>query len=278
MTSWWLFPPHTREVQLDEKWSFVGKKEKNCDRDDRGDDDQGECWDHVALDAEHRLVLSVWVGRRTPDMADFLLEEVYRRTQGRTPILLTSDEYPAYEEAIRSAYGVEVVPPRTGRPGRPAGPRRVLPEGLVYATVHKERANNRVVGVTARLVFGTEAGLAAALANSTVSVGVNTALVERHNGTDRHRSARKGRKTYRFSKDWEVHESMSYFTMYSYNFCWPVRTLRERDADGKPGPLRTPAMAAGLTDHVWSLREWVTLPAVERGGRRSDQASSPEQY
>jgi IS1 family transposase len=265
-------------VQLDEKWSFVGKKEKHCDRDDRADDEQGECWDHVALDPEHRLVLSVWVGRRSPDMADVLLEDVYRRTGGCVPILLTSDEYPAYEEAIRSAYAEEVVPPRTGQPGRPAGPRRVLPEGLVYATVHKERENNRVVGVTARLVFGTEEELAAALAGSTVSTKVNTAFVERHNGTDRHRNARKGRKTYRFSKDWEVHESVSYFTIYSYNFCWPVRTLRERDAEGKLGPPRTPAMAASLTDHVWSLREWLTLPAVERREGRAGQPAEPRQH
>jgi IS1 family transposase len=278
MTSWWLFPPHTREVQLDEKWAFVGKKEKHCDRDNPADDDQGECWDHVAFDPEHRLVLSVWVGRRAPDMADCLLEDVYRRTGGRVPVLLTSDEYPPYEEAIRSAYGVEVVPPRTGRPGRPAGPRRVLPEGLTYATVHKEREGHRVVGVTARLVFGSARGLAEALARSAVSAGVNTAFVERHNGTDRHRNGRKGRKTYRFSKDWEVHEALTYFTMYSYNFCWPVRTLRERDAEGKLGPPRAPAMAAGLTDHVWSLWEWVTYPAMERRGCRPEQPASPRQY
>jgi hypothetical protein len=51
--------------------------------------------------------------------------------------------------------------------------------------------------------------------------------------------------------------------MYTCNFCWPVRTLRERGPDDKWLP-RTPAMAAGLTDHVWSVREWLTFPAVQR--------------
>ncbi len=51
--------------------------------------------------------------------------------------------------------------------------------------------------------------------------------------------------------------------MYSYNFCWPVRTLRQRGPDGSWQP-RTPAMAAGLTDHVWPLDEWITMPAVQR--------------
>ena len=153
--------------------------------------------------------------------------------------------------------------PRTGRPGRPRKPRKVLPQNLKYATVHKERQNGRVVKVETRVVFGTLAAVVAALAVSLVSKIVNTVFVERHNGSDRNRNRRKVRKTCCFSKDWEVHEAMTYFTMYSYNFCWPVRTLREKDEHGQWQP-RTPAMAAGLADHVWSLTEWLTYPAVKK--------------
>ena len=74
---------------------------------------------------------------------------------------------------------------------------------------------------------------------------------------------RKRRKTYCFSKDWESHEAATYFTLYSYNFCWPVRTLRTR-SPGQPWQKCTPAMAAGLTDHVWLLAEWLKFPAVKR--------------
>src|SRR5262249_62357930 len=73
---------------------------------------------------------------------------------GRAPQLVTSDEYAAYPEALLTAFGEEVVPPRTGKPGRPAGPRLVPPEGLCHATVHKTRAKGRVVAVTARVVRG----------------------------------------------------------------------------------------------------------------------------
>ena len=87
-------------------------------------------------------------------------------------------------------------------------------------------------------------------------------FLERQHLTDRHRNARKARKTYRFSKSWEAHEAATYFTLYSYNFCWAVRTLRVRSPDG-PWRRRTPAMAAGLADHVWSLAEWLKSPAVK---------------
>src|SRR5262245_47223481 len=83
------------------------------------------------------------------------------------------------------------------------------------------------------------------------------------NGTDRNRNARKVRKTYCFSKDWWVHEAVSRLTLCSYNFCWPVRTLRERDGEGK-WQQRTPAMAAGLADHIWTMEEWLTFPGVQR--------------
>jgi hypothetical protein len=171
---------------------------------------------------------------------------------GRAPAEVTSDEYPAYAEALLAVFGEEVVPPRTGKPGRPAGPRVVPPEGLCYATVHKTRAKGRVVSVQARVRLG----------ELPAGAGVSTSYLERQNATDRHRNARKGRKTYRFSKDWDVHAAATAFTLYSYNFCWPVRTLRQPGGRGR-WRQRTPAMAAGLTDHVWPLQEWLTLPGVQ---------------
>src|SRR5438105_4545880 len=146
-------------------------------------------------------------------------------------------------------------PRRQGTRGRHPEPVQVPPEELTYATAHKTRENNRVVQVEARVVYGTNAAVQAALDNSSVSGSVNTAYVERQNGTDRNRNARKVRKTYCFSKDWDIHEAVGYFTLYSYNFCWPVRTLRQPGRDGRWRP-RTPAMAAGLTDHVWTLTQW----------------------
>lgn len=209
-------------------------------------------------------MVSVVLGLRTQEETQRLVDDFHRRTEGRPMNLMTSDENPAYAEAILQTYGETVQPRRKGKRGRQPAPAKRPPKNLIYATVHKTRENNRVVKVDQRVIYGTVTAVVAALAASSVSDAVNTVFVERHNGTDRHRNARKARKTYRFSKDWEVHEAVSYFTLFSYNFCWPVRTLRQRDENGK-WQQRTPAMSAGLADHVWSLREWLGFPSVQRG-------------
>jgi IS1 family transposase len=216
----------------------------------------------VALDPEHRLVVSAIPGARTIENTEALVADFHRRTEGRLMNLMTSDDYPAYETAILHAYGETVTPPPTGKPGRPKAPHQVPPPGLTYATVTKRREKGRVVEIGTRVVFGTVAAVLLALGMSTVSRAINTAFVERENATDRHRNARKARKTYRFSKDWRYHEAVTFLSLYSYNFCWPVRTLRERTPGGA-WRKRTPAMAAGLADHVWSLKEWLTFPAVQ---------------
>ena len=205
--------------------------------------------------------MAVVPGARDVEGTEALVGEFRRRTGGRTMRLMTSDAYPAYETAILDHYGETITPPRTGKPGRPKGPYKVPPEGLVYATVEKVKEKGRVVEILTHLVFGTMAALAAALKGSRVSRSINTSFLERQHLTDRHHNARKSRKTYRFSKAWRFHEAATYFTLYSYNFCWPVRTLREAIGDGHYR-RRTPAMAAGLADHTWPMAEWISFPVV----------------
>ena len=238
-------------MQLDEQWSFVTKKQKHC----AGDDDlvAGDPWGHVALDPDSRLVLSVVAGKRILGNAEVLLTDGRARLGGRVPEGVTSDEYPASAEALLAVFGEEAIAPRTGRPGRPAGPRPVPPPALRYATGHTTRANGRVVRVESREVFGAADGQPPA----------STSYLERQNATDRRRNARKGRKTYRFSKDWDSHAALTAFTMDSSNFCWPARTLRVKGPAGRWHP-RTPAMAAARADHGWTVDEWLTLPCVQR--------------
>jgi hypothetical protein len=249
---------------MDEKWSFVGKKEKHCDAANPADARRGESWDHVAFDPGHRLVLSTVPGKHTAEKVVELVADVKKRLAGRVPRLITTDEYTPCKQAILDAYGTTVVPEPTGKPGRRKKAVQVpLPE-LNHATVHKTRAKGRVISVTLEIIFGVVAAVTAAPAMSKAGRKINTDFIERHNGTDRNRNSPKVRKTCCFSKDWDTHEAVGYFTMYSYNFCRPVRTLRKRQDDG-PWRDCTPAMSAGLADHVWTLAEWFAVRAVNSG-------------
>jgi IS1 family transposase len=217
----------------------------------------------VAFDPESRLVLAVVPGARDVEAVEEVVDELKQRTDRDVLKLVTSDEYPAYETALLNAFGDEVTTTATGRVSRKMVSEKVMSPGLNYATVEKRREKGRVVEIVTRVVFGTIAAVQAVLAQSKTSRSINTSFLERQNATDRHHNARKVRKTYTFSKDWRVHEAMTYFTLYCYNFCWPVRTLRERDDEGR-WRQRTPAMAAGLSDHVWTMREWITTSAFQR--------------
>jgi hypothetical protein len=263
-TSSWLVPPATRDVQFDEMGSFVGKKPMNCDPADPAHDRKGDVWDHVPYDPEHKLVLAVVPGARVMENGEQVVAEVQDRLDEQPPRLMTSDEYAAYRTAIETTFSQVVEPEKPTRPGgQPLLPERRLEDGLTYATVHKEREKNRVVAVRQRVVLGSHQRVDEALQPSVCSRTINTSFVERRHATDRGQNARKSHRTYRFSKDWGVHEAMTDFTAYRYNFCGTVRTLRARGDDGF-WHKRTPAMAAGLADHVWSLKEWMSFPVIQR--------------
>jgi len=232
----------------------VRKKEKHCNANDLSDARCGDNWDHVALDAEHKLVLEVVNGKRTEANTKQLVEKTAHRLQFKPPRLITSDEHKPYKRAILETFAEKYLPPPTGKRGRPKKACFRTPKDLVYATVHKTRMNGRVVKIDYRTIFGTKEQVQAALSMSKCSQHVNTSFIERQNGTDRNRNSRKVRKSYCFSKDWDIHRAATCLTMYSYNFCWSVRTLRR--PDGGKGQC-SPAMAAGLTDHLWTLREWL---------------------
>jgi hypothetical protein len=158
-------------------------------------------------------------------------------------------------------YGEPVVPPRTGKPGRPRKPYKKWPAGSAYATVNKTYRKGKVAVVKRTLVHGTEEDLALALASSSSSSTINTAFVERHNGTDRCQNARKRRKTYEFSKDLAVHIAVSWWVVFCYDFHQLHRGLVQHLSDGSY-LHRTPAMAIGLTQAPLPVAEIITTQVV----------------
>jgi IS1 family transposase len=237
------------ECQLDEMWSFVGKKEKNLDPVEKLQRVLGDAWIWVAFDAVNKIVLAYIIGKRTLPHAVALVEEVKRITASM-PWLFSSDQLDHYANALLQVYGNVVWPPRKPGPGRPPKPRLVPPEDLLYVHVVKHYKQHRVVKVTRNVVFGTPEKVESALAASPVSSQINTSYVERNNGTIRQMDARCVRKSLRFSKCNENHHYQLALTLTYCHLCRPHKTLNSRH--GKP---TTPFMAAGITDHVWSMGE-----------------------
>jgi IS1 family transposase len=237
------------ECQLDEMWSFVGKKEKNLDPVEKLQRVLGDAWIWIAFDAINKIVLAYIIGKRTLPHAVALLEEVKRITASM-PRLFSSDQLDHYANALLQVYGNVVRPPRKPGPGRPPKTRLVPPEDLLYVHVVKHYKQHRVVKVTRNVVFGDSEKVESTLAESPVSSQINTSYVEPNNGTIRQMDARCVRKSLCFSKCKENHECQLALTLTYYHLCRPHKTLNRRYR--KP---TSPFMAANLTDHVWSMGE-----------------------
>lgn len=195
------------------------------------------------------------VGRHNQANANQLVAGIKNRSDGHIP-LFTSDELKHYDDAILEAYGIRHEFPRTGARGRPRKPILIVPKDLLYAQVVKHRKRGRVVDITTRVVFGTEQAVAAKLQQSCVSHSINTSFVERNNLTMRHHNRRFTRKTIAFSKKRERLEQQLHVAFASYHFVKPHLGLRQRGkGTGKKYRDQTPMMAAGITDHIWTMSE-----------------------
>lgn len=254
---------HVAECQLDERWSFVHTKEAHLPYAKVLCDSYGDAWVWLAFAPIWRVVLAFVVGRRTQESADLLLGRLKDVTDGHVPFF-TSDQLPAYEEALLRVYGAWVQPERRGGRGRFPHPRRVPTADLLYAQVVKVRANGHVTEVKTRVVFGSPERVAAYLAGSPASGTINTSFVERDNLTQRQSNRRLARKTNGFSKDIAWLEKQLWLSTAYYHLVLPHHSLRQPlaspEATRGTGSSRcwkpvTPAMAAGITDHVWTTPE-----------------------
>jgi IS1 family transposase len=243
-----------------------GKKDKQCDPEDCADAEQGSYWDHVIIDPETKLIISLVVGRRNADTVVQVFTDFYDRTGGYLPELIATDGYAVYETVILDTYGVwradlELTPEEEAEFDRAEMPPFYFPVEISYARVLKEKEGGRVVQVTSEVVLGSQEQAVATLAESEQSQTINTSFVERYHGTQRQFNGRKKRKAYTFSKELSFHEACTWLVVVWYNFGWCVRTLREKIQEEPPRyHYRTPAMAAGLADHAWTMRELLCYP------------------
>lgn len=254
---------HVEECQLDELWSFVHTKEAHLPYAKIYDETYGDAWVWLAFAPVWRLVLAFVVGKRNQESADLLLARVKDVTDKHIPFF-TSDQLPEYKEALLHTYGIWIQPERRGSRGRFPLPRLIPDKGLLYAQVVKVRQSGRVIEVKNKVIFGKREDIAAQLAHSPVSDTVNTSFIERDNLTQRQSNRRLTRKTNGFSKEITWFEKQLWLSTAYYHLVLPHHSLRQPLETPEPtrgtGSLKkwqpiTPAMAAKITDHVWTTTE-----------------------
>ena len=164
----------------------------------------------------------------------------------------------AFEEGLLNVYGKIELPPYKGI-GRKPLPKLVTPDDLKYVKVLKKKVKNYIVETIQRIIFGDPEEIFEMLGvNSDGYIG--TSYVERINLTIRTSLARFVRKTMNFSKTMKMHTKALDLFQAWYNFIKPHDSLKLRiDSGNRKWFQRTPAMAEGITDHIWSLKELLTF-------------------
>src|SRR5215510_2424387 len=232
------------------------KKQKRCTAAERAE--AGDMWDHTAIAADSKLIVSLVVGKRTQEQTKALVHDTRQRLRpGHLPAIFT-DAYDGYEAAILEAFGRRYLVPAPSLPERSRRAMLRWPQGLAYGQVKKQYKGRGIERVDVRVVHGK-----ARLKHVLYLLGykvINTSVVERHNGTSRLRNQRKVRKTLAFSKATRYHRWMSWLAVGLYNFCREHRSLKR--VQETQVQHRSPAMAARLTDHIRTVREWLLCPVL----------------
>jgi IS1 family transposase len=210
-------------------------------------------WIHTALAMGSWFLLGVDIGPRTQEQAAALVAQVVARVRA-VPLFLT-DGWKAYSAALLQVLGVVYRRRRRGTGGRKPPPRLVAPKNLFYAQVVKVRnTTGQVVEVRRRVVFGGPRRLGKQLRLRALGTTIQTAFMERWYGTLRGLVAPLRRRTRCLSWSRARHRGKVWLMVSLYNFVMPHKSLRQGHTP------RTPAMAIGLTDHVWSYREYIWIP------------------
>jgi IS1 family transposase len=263
-SQYFLHDVHVTQVQLDELYALLSavKTGEVSDTETIQRLSRSPHWVWVALDPVTKLLLTIDVGDRTLTIAQCVVHQVVQiLAPGCVPLFLT-DGFKEYTTALLTHYGQWVQPARQRAQGPAPKPRwRPLPQ-LLYAQVVKTVRRRRLVQVQHRVVFGTLEAINAVLAPH--GWHINTAFIERVNLSVRHHVAAVRRRVSTLCRhEAGLHQQLVLFQTY-HNFCLPHASLRQPlpqpvptngTGSAKRWQPQTPAMAAGLTDHVWSLRE-----------------------
>jgi len=249
------------QVQLDEMWSFIKRKhtaQAGPDGESTTLSEDGRQWVWISFAPEYRLILAALVGSRTSESALQLIQMTAAVVWG-VPCFF-SDGFSCYLAALIEVSHTLKTLPRTGKPGRPKQPLKEPHPELVYGQVIKKTQKGRLQELVYRVRCGAKR-------LEDLGLSISPSLLERLNLTLRHALAPLVRKSASFCKDrTQMRRRVVLFQAF-YNFARPHMSVRLSLPDQDQPVLgliqpkwlpRTPGMAAGLTDHVWTFRELLT--------------------
>jgi len=203
---------------------------------------------------ESRLRVGHAIGKTEEEIAPNLMKQVKMHAPDDGPPAMSSDGKGAYPKAMVETWGK--VPEYSGRGAPPTLPKPGKDWQFLQAI--KKRKGRKLESIRIKVIYGNQEDVKAKL-------GCHTAYIERTNLTSRTMNGRLVRKTLSFSKELRFLEASTILEDAIYNFTRPVKTLRVE----LPNPRnlarwqqRSPAMAAGLTDHIWTVRELLTVVLV----------------
>ena len=255
---------HVNQLQLDELYAVLREVKAGEISEDEAITrlERSPYWVWTAMDPQSKLLVVIAVGTRTLEMAQRVVHQVVQvLAPGCVPLFLT-DGFREYMTALLAHFGHWMQPERRQDKGPRPKPRWMPLPALLYAQVVKSYRRRRIVGVKHRVVFGTLEQVHQVL----VACGrkINTAFVERLNLDIRQRVAAVGRRVNTLCQGEDGLRHQLTVSHAYYNFCLPHASLRQpllvpelTNGSGSAKVWRpcTPAMAAGLTDHVWALKE-----------------------
>ena len=263
-SAYFLCDVHVRQLQLDDLYAVLSAVKDGQMSEDEAIKQLSRSphWVWTAIDPQSKLLLAIAVGPRTRAMAQWVVHQVVQMlAPGCVPLFLT-DGFKEYMTALLTHFGHWVQPERRQAAGPAPKPRWMPWPQLLYAQVIKTMRWRRLVRVGHRVIFGTLEAVQQVLA--ACGWQITTSFVERLNLTIRQHVAAVGRRVSTLCKGEDgLGQQLALYHCY-YNFCLPHASLRQPlpqpvptngTGSAKQWRPQTPAMAAGLTDHVWTLHE-----------------------
>jgi IS1 family transposase/transposase-like protein len=242
-------------VQMDERYGYVRSKKEPF-------------WEATAIDPQSRLLIGFVVGRRNETLIKELMESTKKRLKEPNNLVVMSDGEKAYESLFASVFGEPYRVARKGDRGRFPKARHRIKRSLAHLQLIKRRQSGRVVEVRSRVAHGSWKRVQRELEKLGYKEP-NLSTIERQNGTSRRMNAYLVRKSLAFGRTEESREALGWWSAVVYNFCRPQRGLRV-PSSGSEGcrcyERRTPAMAANLSDFIWTAADVLCTPVYPTGG------------